>query len=487
MPEPTPPVAAERPAEPLVYRPLSGLAIAGLACAALYAGLLLLSVVVAFIKNEPFYLASWLLVLPVAGGILCLLALRQIRGSEGTRAGAGLARCGLWLAVIAGLGSATFSTFTGLAVRQQSDRFLMEKGPDSGFFPLLQAGDTNSAFLLTLPPNRRQANPHNEREMEKLFDRPEGKGSAEGLLTIFRGADFVRVLQQPHEPPPRVQALGVKSWEYEGKGYKVERTYRITTPEGEFDLPVVTQSVDSEVPGEGRKWMVLFQPPMKLNPVRLTDLGLKMDQLRLSAATFVNVCLAKLATGEAYEFFLDTRPPGERMNWRFFRVTQVFGLAGSVGGATPGGSRFATFTGPCFSLAVLPGVPGLAAGKHPLVLDRLRVKGEPGLEERVRRVVRHMVLNGAPYFGDMPKVSENEARLARWEKKDGRLELSFEVRFGLTLPDGKSPPGAVVSGRVVVSTDADASGQGDPGRLWRLERFEFDWALPMMPRSRPEG
>src|SRR5262245_51273310 len=138
MPEPTPPLAAERTGEPLVYRPLSGLAIAGLTLSGVYAALVVASLVIAFLRHEPFFLPFWLLLLPLAGAVLCVLGLRQIKKAEGTRAGAALARAGLWLSVLAGVGYATYSSFTGLAIRQQANRFLMEKGADSGFFPRLQ-------------------------------------------------------------------------------------------------------------------------------------------------------------------------------------------------------------------------------------------------------------------------------------------------------------------------------------------------------------
>jgi hypothetical protein len=496
MPDPTPPVAAERPPEPLVYRPVSGLAIAGLACAALYAGLLLLSVVIAFLKQEPFYLGSWLLALPVAGGILSVLALRQIRTSEGTRAGGGLARCGLWLAVFAGLGSATFSTFTGLAIRHQAERFMLEKGPGSGFFPLLLEGDTNQAFLLTMPPARRQANPHNEKEMEKFYDLPEGKPESAdvGPLSQFRETDFVRVLQQPYDKPTRVQALGVRSWEYEAKGYKVERIYRVSTLEGEFDLPVAVQSFDSEVPGEGRKWMVVRHPSMRLHPVQLTELGRKMTELRHSAELFVKMSLMRLHRSHVFDFYLDTLPPSERSGWRRCAVGQMFGLGICASGSPPGALGFVSLPAPCISFLFAPALPSLATGKSPLVLDRLRVRGPADLDARIRRVTPYLATNATPYLGSEPKVNENAVKFAHWQKKDGRLEVSIDIAFGLNLRDGKFPQGVMVTGRAVVSADATAEAKegDDPTRLWRLERIELDRALPMLgpgpgPQAPPGG
>src|SRR5438876_8096140 len=100
MPEPTSPVTPERPAKPLVYRPVSGLAIAGFSFAAVFTGLVLLSLVVALVRRESFFLPTWMYALGLTGVVLSFLALRQIRASEGTRAGIPLARLGLWTTLL---------------------------------------------------------------------------------------------------------------------------------------------------------------------------------------------------------------------------------------------------------------------------------------------------------------------------------------------------------------------------------------------------
>src|SRR5262245_8531153 len=164
MPEPTPTVTSERPSEQLDYRPISGLAIVGLALAGVYLLVVVLSAVVAVIKGEPFYLPDWLLCVPIASFILSILAYRHIRRSEDTRAGLNLAQWGFWLSLVSGLGYFTYTQVTGLAVRDQANRFLMEKGADSGFFALLQSGDKTdryAAFLLTQTvADRRPFKPH---------------------------------------------------------------------------------------------------------------------------------------------------------------------------------------------------------------------------------------------------------------------------------------------------------------------------------------
>src|SRR5262249_31610009 len=94
------------------YRPLSGLAIAGFALAILYALVVLVSTVVGLIQGLGFFLPNELLLAPIAGAILCFLGQRQIRRSEGTKAGLALARWGLWLSVFTGLGYFSYYQFT---------------------------------------------------------------------------------------------------------------------------------------------------------------------------------------------------------------------------------------------------------------------------------------------------------------------------------------------------------------------------------------
>jgi hypothetical protein len=357
-PEPSSPVAAERPAEPLVYRPVSGPAIAGLIFAALYAAIVLFSVVLAFVRREPFFLPNWMLVLPIGGGVLSFLALRQIRASEGTRAGAPLARWGLWLSVLFGLGSATFSLFTGLAVRQQANRFLTEKGPDAGFIPLLQEGKVNAAFLLTLPPDaRRQANPNSDREMEKIFDTQIDEKEPRGRLSFFRATDFVQALGQPYDTPAEVEPLG-GSWSYESKGYSIERTYRVRNPEGVFDFKLKVQSLESAAPGEGRKWMVVWDPPTQppLSVVQTTPLGEKMLKLRVSAFQFGSAWLEKLTAGELSYVHVFMVPPALREKMSLLHLAHLKAAAASALTAAPGAPRHLLVPSPCQVASLLPGL-----------------------------------------------------------------------------------------------------------------------------------
>ena len=95
MAEPTTQQLPEAPGQDFVYRPLSGLAVAGVIVAGLYGLLLIVCAVVALWRGDPFLLPLWLLILPAAGVGLSLLGRWHILRSEDTRAGLPLT-CWAW-------------------------------------------------------------------------------------------------------------------------------------------------------------------------------------------------------------------------------------------------------------------------------------------------------------------------------------------------------------------------------------------------------
>ncbi len=498
MAEPTPPLTADRPGEPLVYRPLSGLAILGLACGVIYGILVVVSVALAFFRHEPFLLPSWLLLLAAAGFGLSVLALRQIRNSEGTRAGTGLARLGLWVSLLAGLGYGTYSAFTGLAIRQQANRFLTEKeqgkAASSGFFPHLQAGDIEAAYLLTLAPRLRTNRADAIAQGLTATDEKNPKGQ----LTIFAEADFVQLLQ---DPKARVEPQGVRTWAYEGKGYKVERIYRIVTPEGSFEMPVTVQSADSDDPREGRRWRVLWSPgePLQRLPHLTTDLGDKMRRMRGRAIGFVQTFLQNVGQQRIMETYFATRAPSERASLRKWAGTtpallwvDAYARAGAAAGSLSGGpvnlvaaAYGVAATQNQVSRTYLPGLHQLLQGTGPVTAKGLRT-GSAELADKLRGVLPSaFLLNG---FAKAPNIPDQEAKaFSPWKETDGKIEVSVAVELMLPNPlPAAETPEILVLGRAIVAADKNLdTSRPESQDAWRLVRFEFHHAYPVRPGAFP--
>lgn len=281
--------------QPLEYRPLSAWAIAGFGLAGIYTGLVLVSASIWLVKAEPLFLPGWTILIALAGGAASLIAVAQIRNSDGILAGQKLAQAGLWLSIFVGAGYFAYSYFTGLALIQQADSFLRVKDddaplvPDSGFFPRLIAGQTdrkelNRAFLLSLDAGSRTGNPTNERDMQIQYDA--GAKDGRGALTQFRTHPFLKLFLTT--PPDKIiiEPQGVKSWTWDQHSYQVARHYKVTTPEREMQVVLLVQSSEPSAEGERRKWFLNLQ-----KTTRVSDSPTKLGELLKIMATNARVQL----------------------------------------------------------------------------------------------------------------------------------------------------------------------------------------------------
>jgi hypothetical protein len=418
--------------EPLVYRPLSGLAIASVVLSGLFALALLAAGVAALVRSSPPLMSTWVLLLPTAGVVLSLAAQWRIRRSEGTLAGAALARWGLWLGLLAGLGYVAYYLATGLAVQQQANHFLMDEGEDTGFFPhLLKGGagagdptEVNAAFLLTQHPGRRLGiSPDDRAQMESEFDRPI-RGSA-GLLSMFRGNETIRAALEAGREGSAVEPLGVRGWGYENNGYWVARDYRITTPEMVLEV-AVTVTAENDPSGGARKWYVDWLKTRKLDETsRLTPLGQAMRLIRYSAAEALGRWVQGLNEHRP------AKPPRDLTKWDDLHVVH------------PHDKRTAA-----------------------------------QIRELARKGV-HDVLSGAGQPG--ATVNMGEQPQCPWKEVDGRIRL--ELNF--SAPAVMSQPGApeyLAEGRLFVETKKPLDPLHPGGPLdqleWRVVSYRLERIIP---------
>lgn len=296
------PQTTTTPQEPLAYRPISGWAIAGCGAGGLFAVLVAASTIVGLFQGSPVFFPMWVVVLPALGILLSLLGQRDIQNSEGTRAGGKIANAGLWLSIVSGLTYFSYYFVTGLALQSQANDFLMEKGPDSGFFPLIKEGATNpaqlnAAFLLTKPKNLRRTDPSDEAMMRSLHDLGTKEG-APGPLTQFRDNLLVRVFYKHLAKDAEITPLTVQDWLYEKKSYKVVRVYRVKTIEVEMEMLMVAASAEGE-PGQGRHWFVnMNESKANKTTKTFTPLGQSVAKLRAAAIDFAEAKIGAYNGGE---------------------------------------------------------------------------------------------------------------------------------------------------------------------------------------------
>ncbi|MSQ94028.1 MAG: hypothetical protein EXR98_05665 [Gemmataceae bacterium] len=300
-PEPPPPLR-----DALAYQPISGWAIAGLTAGGLFALLVIVSTAVGLFQGAPVFFPIWIVGVPIVGMILSWTGQRHVQNSEGTRAGAPLARWGFGISLVSGLTYFAYYFVTGLAVQNQANAFMMEKGDEAGFFQMLREGgdnrtQLNAAFLLTLPATGRSGRPDNEITMRANFDR--GKDGQPGQLTSFREGIFGRVLYKQLAKDAEITALGVRDWHYEKRGYKVHREYRIKTKEVALHLYMSAGSTEGEAEGQGRKWFVNLNDPQIGEGViskTLTPLGEGVGRLRAKALGWLEKRLRTLGEGNPF-------------------------------------------------------------------------------------------------------------------------------------------------------------------------------------------
>ncbi len=429
---PPPPISA-----PSGYRPISGFAIAGLLAACLFALLVVGVAAVALVKGEPFFYPAWVLLLPATALVLSLVARSQIRSAEGTRAGEGLAKAGIWISLFTGLGYIVYDRVTGLAVTSQANDFLMEVREDSGFFPHLKkaANDTTelyAAFLLSMPPTQRgPVRPEDHAGIRRQHETASDGGA--GSLAKFRDHPIVRMCTSGKPGDVTAEPLGVQTWEYENRSYTVRRLYRIVSAEAQIDFSIPVVSYEGETAGEPRKWFVAlkFVPRPSDRQVKLSKFGEGLRVLRYSAQKTLAQWQQKLNDGESFDLVSK-----DRTNWE-----------------------------------------SLAGPAQQCAYARARLQDLFRAKERGR--LMHLQLSP-----DDPQT------LGGWKKvADGKMQIQSSLRLRLD-PRGLEPP-FTIEGRIVLETkqpvDPETLPNGPADFDWEIQAIEITRAAPAIMSPDKKG
>ncbi|VTS05716.1 DUF4190 domain-containing protein [Tuwongella immobilis] len=312
------PSPADRPADPVSYKPLAPLAIVAVSFAGLFLGIVLLMGLAAITSRKPAVVPG-LLLMPIASLVLAVLARLRISRSEGTLDGMRLAGIAWWISVLGGLGYLAYIVAFELAIRQQSDTFARK------FFSYLNEGDINSAFVMTLDPARRTGvSPRDGLALEAAFGEK---------LTGFRSSELVRYFQR-NPNGVSIDGLGVKAWEQQPTGFDVVQLYRISSGEGQIDvtMPMMGSEGRELV---GRQWHINFLGDQAmLGAARFTAYGNAIREVRGNSAEFMRLFFTLMGTRQIEQALLLTLTPDQQQNY-VDRVTASMLMAGSLGSAAP--------------------------------------------------------------------------------------------------------------------------------------------------------
>lgn len=337
-----------------VYRPFSGLAIASLVVACVYALTLSIIAIASYRAGTPPLLPDWMLVLPLVGLGTAVAARSQIRNSEGTRSGQGLAAWGWWISLLFGLAYVAVAVGTKLAVSFQAQRF------GDAFFERLRQGRVYEAYLMTRPPAERKT--ENADDLERMWIRygVGPRGELRGALPVFTEHDLVRLIERAGSRA-QIKALGLREWPYEQGGFQVQESYRLTTPEGTFVFLLGLRSINSRE-FAGPQWQIVWRNDAQFESRDLTSLGQALETWgHTSARSSAQRWLDERQTGHLVRSFLETVRPADRevVSRRYNAVAA--GCA--VGGVIPGKGVVGACLAPWLvsGAARRGGLPGYAA------------------------------------------------------------------------------------------------------------------------------
>jgi hypothetical protein len=478
----------EHVVEPVVYRHISGFAIAAIIVACGYAVIVLLFCIAGLAKSMPVLLSPWVQAIAVIGAGLSLAALVQIRRSEDTVAGTKMAISSLLISAFFGLGYGAYYAATYFAIRQQADTFTQ------GWLKKLEQGKINHAFLLTQDPaNRQRVNPEDEDAINARFPAPMGARSLvnRSPLESFRENKLVHVVVQGG-PGTRITPLGVKDWDWEFKtgGYQVIRAYRLKTDEGVFDAQITAVgSVSRTREYEGREWHIVAAGT-RLEREELSPLAKEILGLREQSSQFLEEWGNKLISGRLAEAYLDTREPAERAALaREFSRRQAALPALALGFAalepwSGPGLVFWTASPDFQELARQLFLPGYADQfyRHGILkTDNFRA-GDIETKEQILSAIKGMF---APVRTENPHLLSLRPGLGSgfqtWKIDNGRLLLPHDCRLSIAVGDQfkyaglatitvESDPGSVTASRKPVwriirvePMSGEAANRGGPG------------------------
>jgi len=441
------------------YRSLSLMALLGFTIGAVYAAIIILMAIVGFFAGKPLIVATWVSLIPLAAALMCWFARVQIRRSEGTLAGAGLATWGLFLSVFVAVGYLAYSSAVYFAIRQQAQRFATD------WFKALKDDRADQAGFYTLEPLKRSGLTTNDPNLSQqveirsgMLDDPRNPRS---LINSLKQMIWVRLLEQGGAETT-IEPRGVSDWSYVRGGYEVKLNYNVRNPNADFDMILVVHG--SEAPHQefqGRQWYVDWRASGFSNmdqPVRYTQKGQALIAAAQPTGVFMREWLGKLMQRDKFEAFLETLPEEERMailkkipEGEKEKVAQAYRRAEILGALGAGPVAVASVLDP----SLLPRYRRFVEGGL-VELDHKRFSGDSTLEKDLLSEVQGM-------FSDRPVVPPVQPMpgqsMPQMQQKGDVVQVHYDI--GLS---GQ----ARFSAEAVLTIEAETKGQEQAGAPPRL-------------------
>jgi hypothetical protein len=469
------PAPPESATEAGSYRPLAGLALASIVVAGGYALLVSAFALMAIIGGNPVFLSPWALVFPVTAVILASAARWQIRNSEGARSGLTLANWGWWLGLIFGVVHAAIFFGTLLAVWTQAQGEL-----ERSFFAKIRQGDLDEAFQFSLDPDQRATS----KEVRERFLSMEG--GKKGPLSRFKENEMVRIIQTEGEGS-RTESLGIKSLpELASSGYGVVLTYRITNPEGVFDIQFTLRSKDHKE-SRKRRWRVILKDGETfIVRKELSPVGEKMRFWQNTARDFATAWISQRNLGFVDNLFLNTCPPQSRESRRReYQTSVVAGTLASVaavlgdGAQSPPLARFAPFV-------------DRNLGCELYLRDYQRFSRSDFIESKDFEAPRKHKEQILAEFTDNflhpdimgMRLESDPAALRRVDGEPPHLEALVTVELGIVNMSGSRTPKYVGTAEIVAISDRVPEGESEVPQ-WRIASLRL-LAGAVPPEGPPE-
>ncbi|HLN33085.1 MAG TPA: hypothetical protein VK395_35470 [Gemmataceae bacterium] len=465
--------------EPVVYRRISGFAIAGFVLTVIYILSLGVASFASFRSRAPLLLSYWAQAVPLIAAILSMVGLVLIRRSQGILAGAALAMTGLWLSVLFGLGYTAYFVATRFAIINQANQFTLK------WFDKLKDGKFGPAFMDTRDPSYRQrVNPDDEAAISSQFPGALGAPREAGprkTVDMFREMQIPRILGQGGKDV-RVETKGVMEWEYKNGRYAVQRAYVVDTLEGTFNLEVTAICSDSQQRDTGREWMIEIAPAKTvLKPGVQTELGKQIQEFIRPSGAFIQNWIINLRRGQAESAYLDTREASERDNLRAELI--ALGLSNLLARSSAVGS-------PCAALANgavlraqrelvdrsrLPDYQKFRNGEM-LNADKFEVDIDP-TREIVLTAMRQLFSGGTSGDNQLAGLAVRGSHVRFWSIANDRLRIPHEFTLLLDLPDNRRYEVGLV---ITVESNRKSTPEGEV-TVWRIVNVELANAAVYKP------